>query len=292
MTTQSCLVPPKLLLLLTIVIGFVHGFSFFTSKPKRSNLLLLDVGELPVKLPADVTSRRGMTTSMENEAYSNEKKFFQCNYKKNEISIQFVNDDYCDCHDCSDEPGIIAINYSTLSHPCIRHILTPYIANSVGTSAAGNDINRFVCINKGYRLIEIPKSRVDDGICDCCDGSDEGSLMQCPNICDQVAQNELKSLNKLKTAYSEGSKIKAQYLAKALHEYDSKASPLAHLINEIERLENNVKLLKQDMDNENNAIEKVIDELVQDSIKKSSEYIGRVHSLTHSCTHLLTHSQG
>ena len=149
--------------------------------------------------------------------------------------------------------------------------------HSSGTSAAGNDINRFICINKGYRLIEIPRSRVDDGTCDCCDGSDEGALVQCPNVCDQVAQSELKSLNKLKIAYTEGSKIKAQYLAKALHEYDSKASPLHHLINEVERLESNVKLLKQDMEIENSNIEKLIDELVQDSIKKSSEYIGKLH---------------
>jgi hypothetical protein len=32
----------------------------------------------------------------------------------------------------------------------------------------------FYCANIGYKVTKIPSSRVDDQICDCCDGSDEG----------------------------------------------------------------------------------------------------------------------
>ena len=53
----------------------------------------------------------------------------QKSYTKN-----MLNDGYCDCVDGSDEPG-----------------------------TSGCKGNIFHCINKGYRIIEIPSSRVDDG---------------------------------------------------------------------------------------------------------------------------------
>ena len=97
------LTQPKVLLWLVGVAAIV-GFSFFASKPKRSHLLLLDVSEI-VKLPPEIMDKRGITITMENESYNRGKKLFQCNDKLNEINIEYINDDYCDCKDCSDEPG-------------------------------------------------------------------------------------------------------------------------------------------------------------------------------------------
>ncbi|CAF4894085.1 unnamed protein product [Rotaria socialis] len=71
------------------------------------------------------------------------------------VPFEFVNDDYCDCQDGSDEPG---------------------------TSACSN--GQFFCENKGYLGTLIPSHFVGDGICDCCDGSDEyETTIVCNNTC-------------------------------------------------------------------------------------------------------------
>ena len=59
-----------------------------------------------------------------------------------------------------------------------------------GTSACPN--GRFYCHNKGYKARWLGASFVDDGICDCCDGSDEAR--GCNNICAVVGQHETKQL--------------------------------------------------------------------------------------------------
>ncbi len=62
----------------------------------------------------------------------------------------WVNDDYCDCG--SDEPSTAACS-----------------------GASFREFAAFKCKNHGFKAISIPSGHVGDGVCDCCDGSDERS---------------------------------------------------------------------------------------------------------------------
>ena len=86
------------------------------------------------------------------------------------IPAAFVNDDYCDCPDGSDEPGTSACSHLASAPP-------------------------FFCVNEGYVSEAIPASRVGDGICDCCDATDEPAPTDadagrpiCQNTCLEVGR--------------------------------------------------------------------------------------------------------
>ena len=81
---------------------------------------------------------------------------FKCADKSLRIKKAWVNDDYCDCPDGSDEPHTSACSHLLGIFPD-QSILDP----------------TFTCMNLGHIPFTIPSSRVGDGICDCCDGSDE-----------------------------------------------------------------------------------------------------------------------
>ncbi|CAF3483544.1 unnamed protein product [Rotaria sp. Silwood1] len=99
------------------------------------------------------TVLRGVQTSLLSMYVPS--KPFTCLDGSLTIPFEFVNDDYCDCQDGSDEPG---------------------------TSACPN--GQFFCENKGYFGTLIPSHFVGDGICDCCDGSDEyETTVVCNNTC-------------------------------------------------------------------------------------------------------------
>uniref|UniRef100_A0A915BY28 EF-hand domain-containing protein n=1 Tax=Parascaris univalens TaxID=6257 RepID=A0A915BY28_PARUN len=118
---------------------------------------------------------------------------FSCFTSSKIIPFSYVNDDYCDCPDGSDEPG---------------------------TSACPNA--RFHCLNRGYKAVDIPSGRVNDQICDCCDGSDEwDSAIECPNVCEEMGSKWREEIQRraavVQKGYAkrlelaqEGSKIKAE----------------------------------------------------------------------------------
>lgn len=94
---------------------------------------------------------------------------FACRDGSSMVWLTQVNDDYCDCMDGSDEVGTAACSMTT-SH------------SSGSTSPTTGGAQRFTCTNAQHETI--PLSQVDDGVCDCCDGSDErDSGVTCKKKC-------------------------------------------------------------------------------------------------------------
>ncbi|KAG5501855.1 hypothetical protein JKF63_04125 [Porcisia hertigi] len=96
---------------------------------------------------------------------------FRCLDNSTTIPFSRVNNDVCDCVDGSDEPG------------------TSGCTVLLGSLAPVLPVNwSFQCTDQEHHVQTIPHNRVGDGICDCCDGSDEAaSLVVCPNRCAEVA---------------------------------------------------------------------------------------------------------
>jgi hypothetical protein len=61
----------------------------------------------------------------------------------------------------------------------------------IGTNACFN--GKFLCSNRFYEPKIISTSKVNDGICDCCDGSDEFNL-GCPKTCLDLSNKEFDKL--------------------------------------------------------------------------------------------------
>ena len=92
----------------------------------------------------------GIEPSLMGHYVPDDKNRFICVASGKSIPFDWVNDDFCDCdEDGSDEPA---------------------------TGACKN--GRFYCTLSHLKRQWIPSSRVNDGICDCCDGSDEWKLSQ------------------------------------------------------------------------------------------------------------------
>ena len=86
--------------------------------------------------------------------------------------------------------------------------MSPHIT---GSSACSN--GKFYCKNKGHEEQILDASFVDDGICDCCDGTDE--LKGCTNTCLEKSAGALLSLQQKVSSYSHLLNKKAGYVSQA-----------------------------------------------------------------------------
>lgn len=107
---------------------------------------------------AEVLRPRGVPLS--KASFYDPSRDFSCLDGSGTIPFSYVNDDYCDCQDGSDEPG---------------------------TAACPNGF--FHCTNAGHSPLTLPSSRVNDGVCDCCDASDEyASSASCVDVCRELGR--------------------------------------------------------------------------------------------------------
>ena len=84
-----------------------------------------------------------------------------------------------------------------------------------GDLKISNKDSFFVCPQQPS--LKLAFSRVDDGICDCCDGADEKHSGTCVDICDEVLASERAARAKLRADYDVGSKIRAD----SISQYDT-----------------------------------------------------------------------
>ncbi|CAM9817702.1 unnamed protein product, partial [Hapterophycus canaliculatus] len=118
-----------------------------------------------------------------------------------EVSWDRVNDDFCDCPgDGSDEPG---------------------------TSACSNGKwVFFFCANRGHRSVRLPSSRVGDGVCDCCDGSDEPEGA-CEALCEEAAEAWVASLADRLVKVEKGTESRVEYVEAAARAAVDRAQEIA-----------------------------------------------------------------
>merc|ERR1711865_62636 len=165
---------------------------------------------------------------------------FLCHEGSSERTIPFsyVNDNYCDCADGSDEPG---------------------------TSACED--NRFECRNKGSVSKSVWTSALGDGLCDCCDGSDEPAN-HCPNTCYEDGSVYRQELQRQLAEHQQGLRLKAGWIQTANEKRRSATSKMVELRVQLPAVKQNAELLKQ----EKEAAEK-IEDAHKDTLRATEEIV-------------------
>ncbi|GBP94299.1 Glucosidase 2 subunit beta [Eumeta japonica] len=193
----------------------------------------------------DVPRPRGV--SLAKASLYSPTKDFTCFDGTGTIPFNYINDDYCDCFDGSDEPG---------------------------TSACLNGV--FYCTNAGHRAQNIPSSRVNDGLCDCCDGTDEyASGASCPNICDELGQEARAEAQRKAELYKAGSQLRQELIEKGNKKRNEMAEQLSQLEKdkaEAEKIRSEKESLKDELEKkENEALQVYRDAEERERLKKAEE---------------------
>lgn len=170
---------------------------------------------------ATIPRPRGVAISM--ASFYRPEVPFRCLDGSKEIPFEYVNDDYCDCSDGSDEPG---------------------------TSACPQ--GKFHCTNAGHKPLNILSSRVNDGICDCCDGTDEwDGNIDCVNNCKELGKKMREESERLRHLQQEGYNLKLKYIEEGKQTKELKRAELEQL----ERTKVEMEAVKNEMEAKKNEAE-------------------------------------
>lgn len=200
------------------------------STSRRLLLLLLLLTILGHVAGSGVFQIRGIPVQ-KNSLYRPDRDF-ECLDGSRLIPYTWVNDDYCDCGDSSDEPG---------------------------TAACAN--GWFYCENAGHKPVYIPSSWVNDGVCDCCDTSDEyASRARCANNCSELGREARLEQQKAEQLTRDGNKLRLELVTRGKTikaEQQSRLSKLRTDHDEAELLKKEKEILKtQAEERESSALEK------------------------------------
>lgn len=206
--------------------------------------IILIVSYFITYVQSDVPRPRGVSLS-KAPLYSPTKDF-TCFDGTMTIPFSYVNDDYCDCFDGSDEPG---------------------------TSACLNGV--FHCTNAGHRPQNIPSSRVNDAVCDCCDGTDEyASTVTCSNTCEELGKEAKAEAQRIAELYKAGSHLRLELIEKGNSIRNEMAEQLSQLEKdkaEAEKIKEEKELLKNTLEAKENDALKVYREAEQLEKEKKAE---------------------
>lgn len=179
----------------------------------------------PAQAGQQVTSRQlfGVHPDRRSHYELSGEQNFKCLDGSRTIPGQFVNDDYCDCLDASDEPG---------------------------TSACPH--GQFFCHNEGYIQKLIPSAWVNDGLCDCCDGSDErhNANASCENTCGVLGEIYRQEQERHREIADRGSSLRTQYKEQARQMREEKSLLLEQYRRELSEKESAIKALETDLNSD------------------------------------------
>ena len=147
-----------------------------------------------------------------------------------------------------------------------------HLSHLLSASNGSIETDYFYCKNDGYVPTRIRMWSYGDGICDCCDGSDEieNKHAKCENTChilenervkisNELKSNYLKGLEKMEKLKEEGEKSRNDF-KKEKAEIESKIEETQKMINKLEKLKE-IEDKKQKLNDENkkNKQENTID---------------------------------